>query len=80
MDVKGGVKIRLDNNIVITKLTLDGHELPNSPGLSELLNRAEAWEYIHGSADKNRTPSGYQRKVVLEDGKLRTYLFISKGD
>lgn len=56
-------------------MSLDGYKIPVSEGLSELKNRAGAWKYIEPSCSiEDDSPlKDYDRKTVLEDGKLRTY-------
>ncbi|MCU4757434.1 hypothetical protein OCA26_15025 [Bacillus cereus] len=62
--------------IEVTKVTLEGHELPIPEGLSEFLLRAGYWVYggeVESSSDVEIL-SNYDREVVLKDGQLRTIL------
>ncbi|EJR67959.1 hypothetical protein IIO_00278 [Bacillus cereus VD115] len=66
--------------IEVTKITLDGYELPIPEGFSELLLRAGYWrvgEEIETSIDEEFLVQ-YETKTVLENGKLYTK-FIYKG-
>ncbi|KAA2400551.1 hypothetical protein F2Y18_07630 [Bacillus cereus] len=67
--------------IEVTKITLDGYELPIPEGYSEFLLRAGYWRYGEEIEKINRDEilAYYDRKVVLEDGKLCTIL-ICKGN
>lgn len=57
--------------ITITKLILDGHEREPPHGLSELVNRANAW----GKSTGIQIPDGYEREVIVGDnGRLVTIL------
>lgn len=61
----------------ITKITYEGYELPIPPGFSEFMNRAGAWKYVKPNEipkPDDKLYKDYTRKVVLENGKLRTYL------
>ncbi|MEB9735599.1 hypothetical protein GVV68_27285 [Bacillus cereus] len=62
--------------IEVTKITLDGYELPIPEGYSEFLLRAGYWRYGEKVERINREEilADYDRKVVLEDGKLCTIL------
>ncbi|WP_242318874.1 hypothetical protein [Bacillus cereus group sp. BfR-BA-01349] len=67
--------------IEVTKITLDGYELPIPEGFSEFLLRAGYWRYgekIETSVDEEFLAQ-YERKTVLEDGKLCT-IFTYKGN
>ncbi|MRD37149.1 hypothetical protein GH882_14460 [Bacillus thuringiensis] len=67
--------------IEVTKITLDGYELPIPEGFSEFLLRAGYWRYgekIESSVDEEFLAQ-YERKTVLEDGKLCT-IFTYKGN
>ncbi|MEH6891786.1 hypothetical protein V7024_19270 [Bacillus sp. JJ864] len=67
--------------IEVTKITLDGYELPIPEGFSEFLLRAGYWrvgEEIESSVDEEFLAQ-YERKTVLEDGVLST-TFTYKGD
>ncbi|SMD81849.1 hypothetical protein BACERE00175_01673 [Bacillus cereus] len=67
--------------IEVTKITLDGYELPIPEGYSEFLLRAGYWRYGEEIEQIKRDEilAYYDRKVVLEDGKLCTIL-IYKGN
>ncbi len=67
--------------IEVTKITLDGYELPISEGYSEFLLRAGYWRYDEEieKIKRDEILAYYDRKVVLEDGKLCTIL-IYKGN
>lgn len=52
--------------IVITRLEVDGYEIPVPHGLSELLDRCGAW-----STEKPKL-EGYECETFIEDGKLIT--------
>ncbi|AXY06259.1 MULTISPECIES: hypothetical protein [Bacillus cereus group] len=68
--------------IEVTKITLDGYELPILPeGYSEFLLRAGYWRYGEEieKIKRDEILAYYDRKVVLEDGKLCTIL-IYKGN
>ncbi|MEC5241327.1 MULTISPECIES: hypothetical protein [Bacillus cereus group] len=67
--------------IEVTRITLDGYELSIPEGYSEFLLRAGYWRYGEEIEKINREEilADYDRKVVLEDGKLCTILTY-KGD
>ncbi|MEM5663803.1 hypothetical protein AAHB94_08280 [Bacillus toyonensis] len=62
--------------IEVTRITLDGYELPIPEGYSEFLLRAGYWGYGEEVEKINREEilSNYDREVVMKDGKLRTIL------
>ncbi|MFK4315998.1 MULTISPECIES: hypothetical protein [unclassified Bacillus (in: firmicutes)] len=62
--------------IEVTKITLDGYELPIPEGYSEFLLRAGYWRVGEKVERINREEilADYDRKVVLKDGKLCTIL------
>lgn len=62
--------------IEVTRITLDGHELPIPEGYSEFLLRAGYWRYDEKIEKFNyeKILADYDRKVVLENGKLCTIL------
>ncbi|EOO32925.1 hypothetical protein IIU_03450 [Bacillus cereus VD133] len=62
--------------IEVTKVTLEGYELPIPEGFSEFLLRAGFWRYGEEAEESNAAEilSNYDKKVVLKDGKLRTIL------
>ncbi|CAM4214044.1 hypothetical protein BAMA_02110 [Bacillus manliponensis] len=66
--------------IEVTRITLDGYELPIPEGYSEFLLRSGYWRYGEEVEKINRDEilSNYEREVVMEDGKLCTNL-IYKG-
>ncbi|MCM3598972.1 hypothetical protein M4D55_24865 [Metabacillus idriensis] len=69
--------MRIKQNLVITSMSLDGHDIPVPDGLSDLLNRSGAWNYVNPSETKENSDNplkNYERKVVKQKGKLFTYL------
>ncbi|KLA22220.1 hypothetical protein [Bacillus cereus] len=67
--------------IEVTSVTLNGYEFPIPEGLSEFLLRAGYWRYgeeIESSVDEEFLAQ-YERKTVLEDGRLCT-IFTYKGN
>lgn len=68
--------MKITEELIVTEMSLEGHKLKIPKGFSELLNRSGAWEYIKpdDSKKENGNLKDYDRKVVLEDGRLRTYL------
>lgn len=56
-------------NIAIKSMSIDDHQVPTPPGLSELLNRAGAW-----SAASIPPLDGYRREVKRVNGRLVTEL------
>ncbi|MBJ7962182.1 hypothetical protein [Bacillus cereus] len=67
--------------IEVTRVSIDGYDLPIPEGFSELLLRAGYWRYgekIESSVDEEFLAQ-YERKTVLEDGKLCT-IFTYKGN
>lgn len=71
--------MRLDVEFEITAMKLGGHELTVPKGLSELMNRAGAWKYIQENDHENVFVDNYDRKVIIEDGTLRTYLICKSS-
>ncbi|OUB28378.1 hypothetical protein BK708_13205 [Bacillus thuringiensis serovar yunnanensis] len=67
--------------IEVTKIILDGYELPIPQGCSEFLLLAGYWGVDEKVERINREEilADYDRKVVVEDGKLCTILTY-KGD
>ncbi|MBE7146864.1 hypothetical protein FUT12_04460 [Bacillus mycoides] len=67
--------------IEVTKITLDGYELPIPEGFSEFLLRAGYWRYgeEEESSKDIEILADYDRKTVLKDGILSTQ-FIYKGN
>ncbi|MFA2810200.1 hypothetical protein [Bacillus mycoides] len=67
--------------IEVTRITLDGYELPIPEGYSEFLLRAGYWrcgEKVE-KINHEKILSNYEREVVIEDGKLCTNLtYIGK--
>jgi hypothetical protein len=67
--------------IEVTKITLDGYELPIPEGFSEFLLRAGYWSY--GEEEESSVDveilANYDIKTVLKDGQLRT-IFTYKGN
>lgn len=57
----------------ITSMQLDGHDISIPKGFSEIMNRSGAWKYEQLQSE-DMCLKGYERKVRVEDGKLRTYL------
>ncbi|WP_110926820.1 hypothetical protein [Bacillus massiliglaciei] len=73
------MKKKVDFDVIVTGISLNGYEIPVPPGLSELLNNAGAWVYeVPGTEveeEEEEDPlKDYERKVVLENGSLRIYL------
>lgn len=68
--------MKVSEELIVTEMSLEGHMLKIPKGFSELLNRSGAWEYIKPDDSKRKDGNlkDYDRKVVLEDGRLRTYL------
>ncbi|MBJ8199836.1 hypothetical protein JDS91_00525 [Bacillus cereus] len=67
--------------IEVTRVSIDGYDLPIPEGFSEFLLRAGYWRYgekIESSVDEEFLAQ-YERKTVLEDGKLCT-IFTYKGN
>lgn len=67
--------------IEVTRVSIDGYDLPIPEGFSEFLLRAGYWRYgekIESSIDEEFLAQ-YERKTVLEDGKLCT-IFTYKGN
>ncbi|MGG3042580.1 hypothetical protein ABEO76_05140 [Bacillus anthracis] len=67
--------------IEVTRITLDGYELPIPEGYSEFLLRAGYWRYGEKveKISHEEILSNYEREVVIEDGKLCTNLtYIGK--
>ncbi|EEK71262.1 MULTISPECIES: hypothetical protein [Bacillus cereus group] len=68
--------------IEVTKITLDGYELPIPEGYSEFLLRAGYWRYGEGEEESSNDVeilANYDKKTVLKDGQLRT-IFTYKGN
>lgn len=67
--------------IEVTKITLDGYELPIPEGFSEFLLRAGFWRYGEEAEPSNRDEilADYDREVVFQDGRLSTK-FTYKGN
>lgn len=67
--------------IEVTKIILDGYELPIPQGYSEFLLLARYWGVGEKVERINREEilADYDRKIVVEDGKLCTILTY-KGD
>ncbi|MED1603018.1 hypothetical protein [Alkalihalophilus marmarensis] len=59
--------------VEITSMKIDGHSIPVQPGLSELLNSANALT----KPDAELMDSGVHREVVRENGKLFTVLTLN---
>ncbi|HFK1450961.1 MULTISPECIES: hypothetical protein [Bacillus cereus group] len=62
--------------IEVTKITLDGYELPIPEGYFEFLLCTGYWRYGEEieKIKRDEILAYYDRKVVLEDGKLCTIL------
>lgn len=60
--------------IIITGIRIGGHSVPVPHGLSELVNKANAWSI---RAEKPEV-KGYHQEVVKKDGKLMT-IFTKVG-
>ncbi|MFS0766168.1 hypothetical protein [Peribacillus phoenicis] len=73
--------MKIKQELIVTGISLDGFEIPVPEGLSEILNNAGAWVYKEKVEEDGDNPlKDYDRKVVLEDGKLRTYLTYKGKD
>ncbi|MCV9884733.1 hypothetical protein [Metabacillus halosaccharovorans] len=68
--------MKINEDLKVTEMHLDGFKVPVPEGLSELLNRSGGWKYISPDQSESKVDNtkNYDRKVVREDGKLRTYL------
>ncbi len=68
--------MKVTEELIITELSLDGFKLKVPKGLSELLNSSGAWEYIEPGASNEDDDylENYDRKVVMEEGRVRIYL------
>lgn len=68
--------MKINEDLIITSMSLDGYDVPVPRGLSELFNRSGVWEYKNSedTVEENNPLDDYERKVVMEKGKLRTYL------
>lgn len=62
----------MKQDIIITGIRVGEHSVPVPHGLSELVNRANAW------STSKPDFSGYNRQVVRKNGKLVT--IITKED
>jgi hypothetical protein len=65
--------LKVKEGLVVTKVSLDGYELPIPEGFSDFLLKAGYWSYKGATPVKKELPN-YDRKVVLEEGSLCTYL------
>ncbi|APT45095.1 hypothetical protein [Bacillus safensis] len=68
--------MKINEDLEVTEMYLDGFKVPVPAGLNELLNRSGGWKYIKPDQSQNNLDQtkSYDRKVVRKDGKLRTYL------
>lgn len=57
--------------IELTGFTLNGHTFPPPEGLSELLNKGNAWREWDGDTN---IENGYEREIIEKDGKIYTIL------
>lgn len=73
----GGVYLKIKEGLVVTNVRLDEYELPIPEGFSDFLLKTGFWSY-EGSAPVKKEMSNYNRKVVLEDGTLCTYLTFKR--
>jgi hypothetical protein len=65
--------------IIITGMSLDGHEVAVPHGLSELINNAGLW----GIKEKKNEPSildQYNRRTFRRDGNLVTVLTLKASE
>jgi hypothetical protein len=60
----------MSHNIIITGMRIGGHSVPVPRGLSELVNKANAWSVLTEKPEFK----GYRREVVMKSGKLMTIL------
>ncbi|UFH97144.1 hypothetical protein [Bacillus toyonensis] len=68
--------------IEVTKVSIDGYDLPIPEGYSEFLLRVGYWRYGEGEEESSNDVEilvNYVRKTVLKDGVLST-TFTYKGD
>ncbi|EJV65385.1 MULTISPECIES: hypothetical protein [Bacillus] len=68
--------------IEVTKVSMDGYDLPIPEGLSEFLLRAGYWRYGEGEEESSNDVEilvNYDRETVLKDGIL-SKTFTYKGD
>lgn len=68
--------------IEVTRVSIDGYDLPIPEGLSEFLLRAGYWRYGEGEEESSNDVeilANYDRKTVLKDGVLSTQ-FTYKGN
>ncbi|WP_342515527.1 hypothetical protein [Sutcliffiella sp. FSL R7-0096] len=66
--------MRIKEEIIITKIKLDGKEVRIPEGLSELFNQAGVWRKEDSKKENIKTPSLYQRQVTVVDGVIKTQL------
>jgi hypothetical protein len=73
--------MEIKDELIITRMSLDGHNISIPEGLSDLLNRAGAWKCIEPDSYRYQVNplDNYDRKVVKENGKLRTYLTYKRS-
>ncbi|MGA5662765.1 hypothetical protein ACPCZR_25195 [Bacillus bombysepticus] len=67
--------------IEVTRVSIDGYDLPIPEGLSKFLLRAGYWRYSEKEESSNDVEilANYDRKTTLKDGVLSTTLTY-KGD
>ncbi|PGE33498.1 hypothetical protein [Bacillus wiedmannii] len=68
--------------IEVTKVSMDGYDLPIPEGLSEFLLRAGYWRYGEGEEESSNDVEilvNYDRETVLKDG-IWSKTFTYKGD
>ncbi|MCU4942122.1 hypothetical protein OCF52_21750 [Bacillus cereus] len=69
--------------IEVTRVSIDGYDLPIPEGLSEFLLRAGYWRYDEKEEEESSNDveilANYDRKTTLKDGVLSTTLTY-KGD
>ncbi|MBJ8113069.1 hypothetical protein JDS99_26180 [Bacillus cereus group sp. N6] len=67
--------MKIREGISVTRISLDGHDLPIPEGFSEFLLRSGYW--VSGQVEtfnNEEILSNYEREVVEENGKLCTTL------
>ncbi|MGE8080482.1 hypothetical protein [Peribacillus loiseleuriae] len=70
--------MKIEQFLIVTSISLDGHNIPVPEGLSEILNRSGGWETVKSGSNDNDPLKDYEKKVVLENGRLFTRLTYKK--
>lgn len=68
--------MKLMEDLEVTHIKLESHSIPIPAGLTDLLNDSRVWvlKQKGDTIEDQQFLNHYERKVSLEDGKLRTYL------